>query len=42
MQLIFFKQLWTKNFSDINLMMGGLCFVGLSQLLVVNLGAVRL
>lgn len=42
LQLVFFKQVWTKNFSDINLMMGGLCFLGLSQLLVVNLGEVRL
>mmetsp|Transcript_6824 Transcript_6824/g.9651 ORF Transcript_6824/g.9651 Transcript_6824/m.9651 type:complete len:174 (+) Transcript_6824:963-1484(+) len=37
-QLAFFKQFWTKNFSDINLMMGGLVLLSLSQFLVINVG----
>jgi len=39
-QLAFFKQFWTKNFSDINLMMGGLVLLSLSQFLVINVGPV--
>ena len=40
LQLAFFKQIWTSHFSDFDLMCGGLCLVGFSQLLVMNLGQV--
>lgn len=39
-QLAFFKQFWTKNFSDINLMLGGLILLSVSQFLVINVGPV--
>lgn len=34
--LIFFKQFWTKNFSDMHLMLGGIGLMALVQISVVN------
>lgn len=40
-QLIFYKQFWTMNFSDMTLMLGGLTLTLIAQILVINWTLVR-
>jgi len=35
-QLLLFEKLWTKYFSDFELMLLGICLIGLAQLLLIN------
>jgi len=38
LQLLFFKQFWTKHFSDMTLMIGGFFLIGAAAVLVVDFG----